>query len=338
MTTIQTALCARLRLLSDFIRLNICSLQSASLDTGKAGVAVALFEASRTLQDEPMENEAYDLLCETLLAQDSNQGMKDGWAGIGFALWYLIHYRFVEADFNELFTDQLQALRQADDQASERSIIRVDDTCLLWHAIGKEERCRRAMNCTARLLTEELELMLAGKRGKMPKVMCSALLAKYLRRCVLITDYKPDDQVMQTYRAIYARGLLRSEESIGFYLAELADHHKESWKVLSEQNLQFGCTPCVTQTQDISEQPIILYRRLQIPDAHAREQAMHTMLTTYVESGQKQLEATLYATCGNAENAATLKGGITRLLLLLCYAIDNERQEKELNRFHYWLI
>ena len=331
---------SRLRLLSDFIRLNICGLQSASFDTGKAGVAVALFETARALQDKAMEDEAYDLLCEALLSKHTGLGMKDGWAGIGFVLWYLIRYRFVEADFNELFADQLQALRQANDQASERSIVRVDDTCLLWHAIGNEERCRRAMNCTARLLTEELELMLARKRGKMPKVMCSALLAKYLRRCVLITNYKPDDQVMRTYRAIYTRGLLRSEESIGFYLAELADHHhkKESWKVSAGQNLQFGCTPCVTQTQDISEQPITLYRRLQIPDAHAREQAMHTMLTTYVESGQKQLEATLYATCGNAENAATLKGGIAQLLLLLCYAIGNERQEKELNRFHYWLI
>lgn len=328
-----------LYLLSDFIRLNACGLQSAGLAMGKAGVAIALFEAARTLQDEAMEDDAYDLLREALLSRHTDLDMQNGWAGIGFALWYLIRYRFVEADFNELFADRLQALRQADDQAPERSIIRTDDTCLLWYATGDEERCRRAMGCTARLLTEELGLTLAGKPGKMPKIMCSALLARYLRRCVLMADYEPDKQVIAIYGEIYERGLLRSEESIGFYLTELADrHHKDSWKALAGKNLQFGHAPCATQTQDISEQPITLYRRLQLPDALERKQAMHAVLTTYVQPKPHQLESTLYATCGNAENAATLKGGIARLLLLLCYMKGHERLEEELNRFHYWLI
>lgn len=339
MTTIQTALCARLHLLSDFIRLSACGLQSAGLATGKAGVAIALFEAARTLQDEAMEDDAYDLLREALLSRHTDLDMKDGWAGIGFALWYLIRYRFVKADFNELFADRLQALRQADDQAQERSIIRTDDTCLLWHATDDKERCRRAMDSTARLLMEEFDLTLAGKQGKMPKVMRSALLAKYLRRCVLMADYEPDKQVIGTYQEIYDRGMLRSEESIGFYLMELADrHHQDSWNVLARKNLQFGYTPCATQTQDISEQPITLYRRMLLPDAYAWEQVMHTALTTYVQPEPHLLESTLYATCGNAENAATLKGGIARLLLLLCYMTGYERLKKELNRFHYWLI
>lgn len=75
-----------------------------------------------------------------------------------------------------------------------------------------------------------------------------------------------------------------------------------------------------------------------LPGAHARKQAMHAALTTYVQPEPHQLESTLYATCGNAENAATLKGGIARLVLLLCYMAGHERLEEELNRFHYWLI
>ena len=69
-----------LYLLSDFIRLNACGLQSAGLAMGKAGVAIALFEAARTLQDEAMEDDAYDLLREALLSRHTDLDMQNGWA------------------------------------------------------------------------------------------------------------------------------------------------------------------------------------------------------------------------------------------------------------------
>ena len=59
--TIPNVFC--LYLLSDFIRLNACGLQSAGLAMGKAGVAIALFEAARTLQDEAMEDDEPTTCC-----------------------------------------------------------------------------------------------------------------------------------------------------------------------------------------------------------------------------------------------------------------------------------
>ena len=65
-----------------------------------------------------------------------------------------------------------------------------------------------------------------------------------------------DKQVIAIYGEIYERGLLRSEESIGFYLTELADrHHKDSWKALAGKNLQFGHAPAPHKRKTSANSP-----------------------------------------------------------------------------------
>lgn len=92
----------------DYILLNTVSVNSSGLYNGKAGISLALFETSRYLNDENIENEAFQLLQESLVAENHDFGFENGLSGIGYVLCYLIKNKFIEADFHEIFGKQYE--------------------------------------------------------------------------------------------------------------------------------------------------------------------------------------------------------------------------------------
>lgn len=93
--------------MADYLLLNAYSVNSSGFYNGKAGVSLALFEVSRLLQDEYLEEHAFELLQEALLSKSEDTGFANGLAGIGFVFHYLINNHFVEADFDEIFGDKM---------------------------------------------------------------------------------------------------------------------------------------------------------------------------------------------------------------------------------------
>lgn len=96
--------------LIDFILLNSNSVNICGLYNGKAGIALALFEAARYLHDDEIENEAFRLLQEALLSKKQDFSFENGLTGIGYALLYLIQNKFVDADFDEIFGTQYKTI------------------------------------------------------------------------------------------------------------------------------------------------------------------------------------------------------------------------------------
>lgn len=94
------------RTLADYVMLNSVATDSTSLYYGRAGMSICLFEASRYLNDEYMENHAFTLLKQVLVNDNNDIRFDAGLSGIGYVLAYLIRNKFVEADFCELFQDQ----------------------------------------------------------------------------------------------------------------------------------------------------------------------------------------------------------------------------------------
>ena len=92
---------ANIRKLIDYTLLNACSINSSGLYNGKAGIALALFEAARYLQDEYIEEQAFDLLQEALVSKTEDISFESGLSGIGYVLLHLIEGEFIEADFDE---------------------------------------------------------------------------------------------------------------------------------------------------------------------------------------------------------------------------------------------
>lgn len=93
------------RNLVDFLLLNAYSMHAAGLMNGKAGVALALFEISRAYRDGRLEEHAFEVL-QAALVDRSDCSFVNGKAGVGYVLDYLIRYRFIEADYDELFKEQ----------------------------------------------------------------------------------------------------------------------------------------------------------------------------------------------------------------------------------------
>ena len=92
--------------ITDYILLNAYSINSSGFYHGKAGVSLALFEVSRLLQDDYLEEHAFELLQESLLYKGEDLGFADGYAGISFVFHYLIDNKFIDADIDELFGEQ----------------------------------------------------------------------------------------------------------------------------------------------------------------------------------------------------------------------------------------
>ncbi len=90
----------------DYLLLNCCSVNSSGLYSGKAGMALALFEAARFLHDDYIEERAFELLQEALITKTEDISLENGLSGIGYVLLYLVHDNFIDADFEELFGDQ----------------------------------------------------------------------------------------------------------------------------------------------------------------------------------------------------------------------------------------
>lgn len=110
-----------IRKLADYILLNAFSVEHSGLYIGKAGMSLALFEASRYLNDEYIEDRAIELLKEALVTKTEDIGFENGLAGIGYVLHYLIKNSFIEADFQELFGTQYETIITAFNQLSKKT-------------------------------------------------------------------------------------------------------------------------------------------------------------------------------------------------------------------------
>lgn len=96
--------------IADYLILNTSSVKSSGLYNGKAGVALALFEAARFLQNGEIENKAFDLFQESLVRPANDYSFENGLSGIGYTLIYLITNKFIDADFNEIFKEQSEKI------------------------------------------------------------------------------------------------------------------------------------------------------------------------------------------------------------------------------------
>lgn len=90
----------------DFLLLSGYAFCTPNLLYGKAGIALALFKAARHLNDETLEDDAFDLFKESLSTNTENCYLDTGKAGIGWALKYLINQRYIDGEYRELYGEE----------------------------------------------------------------------------------------------------------------------------------------------------------------------------------------------------------------------------------------
>ena len=133
-----------IRHFAGYVLLDSCASPSAGFYNGQAGAALALFESARALDDAFLEDEASRLLQEALASKGTDVGFRDGWAGIGFVLAYLIQNRFVDADFDELLGKQANLVYEYMQEGIYKRKYMLRDMALAFFAHFLARQCGRA--------------------------------------------------------------------------------------------------------------------------------------------------------------------------------------------------
>lgn len=232
-----------IRKIVDHILLNACSVNLSGLYNGKAGMALALFESARYLQDEYINEQAVNLLQEALLTKTENVGFEDGLGGIGYVLLYLMHENLVDIDFGDLFGEQHDRILVYAESVKEPScLIRLNyyltEIKLLTLANSKVERVIKAI-----FKAFEFNLYSQFRESKIIHSPCNKtiLLSKF--ECYLKTicdcNYAGySHSLLQGYAELYRSGRIKSSFSVAYYLEKLGLSDKYNDVIVS--NRQYG--------------------------------------------------------------------------------------------------
>lgn len=115
----------RLQQLADYLILNGYSKDLSGLYFGKAGISLVLFEIARALENEWIDDHAFEFMNQSLLSKTTKCDLENGLGGIAYALQYAIDQQFIDAGFDELFGEQMKLLCRNFKEVNKYSIERL---------------------------------------------------------------------------------------------------------------------------------------------------------------------------------------------------------------------
>lgn len=211
----------------DIILSNTCIINAAGLYHGKAGVALALFEASRHLQSEDIENEAYKLFQEALIHSEKDFTFENGLSGIGYALCYLINNNLAKANFDEIFGEKFELIvRSLED--IEKKPDRILNVFQVVYFLSTAKRNDERPQIIIKTILEGLELFLTLQFQDFldlhyvnDKMAVLKIFERYLK-LVNFIDYKHfSHTLIRNYALLYREKKVLSSLTIGYNLGLL---------------------------------------------------------------------------------------------------------------------
>lgn len=228
---------ASIRKIIDEILLNVDSVNSSGLYNGKAGVALALFEVARFLQDEEIEDKAFALFQETLIRNKNDYSFENGLSGVGYVLIYLITNKFIDADFEEILKEQCEMIikdfesidKQPDKLLSSLKIIYFLSVLKDIH----HEDIR--LNQIIEKVFQGVELYLSLQFFDWKNISYinnKAFVLQTLETYLKLIDFSRytnfSNYLMSSYAELYRSGRIASSLPIGYYLDKITKQNKIS--------------------------------------------------------------------------------------------------------------
>lgn len=219
-----------IRKLVDYILLNACSINSSGLYNGKAGIALALFETARYLQDEYIGEQAFDLLQEALISKTDDLSFENGLSGIGYVLLYLMINDFIDADFDELFDKQYEKILSWFEKTKKnpdtmRNAIRIN---YFLNAVKPHRSTDKRIDDMIKSIFEASELYLAIQFFDFKDInyinLKTTVLSKFDTYLEVVFNCKYADYsqvILDNYAVLYREGRLKSSYSSAYYLKKL---------------------------------------------------------------------------------------------------------------------
>lgn len=334
-----------IRQLADFILLNAYSVNSSGFGEGKAGHSLCLFELSAYLQNERMEDHAFDLLQEALLIKSTDISFEYGISGVGFVLLYLINNHFIDAEFDELFGEKRNNINTYTEillrkQSDLTSHLRLTDyfieLCRTQDVDSTKEKklvSELVNGCLKEL--EKKSAHLSVRSGVLSK---SEWLSNYLlllRACYLSAGNGMSDsydmhslyRVQEIYLRLYENHLFKSDYLIGFYLSGLAQRNRSLNRVASLNKERFlaGIVPESMTLKQLTDLAVHLFQDPQYKD---RIDEFSEFLTG---TNKVTFERKLLSLINSGDKKHSFSTGISRLLLF--YTATETRNERIMNLF-----
>lgn len=252
-----------IRNLVEFILQNIEKVSSPGLYNGKAGLSLALFTASKHLQDEHLEDIAFSLLQESLITKNNDNSFENGIAGIGYAILYLIENKYIEADFNEIFEEQYEFLLISL-ACIEKEPLKLLNSLQIIYFLSKVSRIKYKddrVQIIIKKYFEGLELYLTLQFHDFDdiyyinkKYNVLNIYNTYLRLINYSNFNFVSQSLLRDYAALYEKGRILSSLEIGYYLNGIATKYNiKGYEHTIEENISNGIKNIYLDTLSLKE-------------------------------------------------------------------------------------
>ncbi|MDD7304487.1 MAG: lanthionine synthetase LanC family protein [Bacteroidaceae bacterium] len=208
-----------------YVMLNGQLVEDFSFYNGKSGIALSLFEASRFLNDQTIEDYAYDLLSQSLLFQSTDISLETGLAGIGFVLEYLIQNKFIESNPKEIFNEQHEKIVHT---FLQYDVIKmnIDNLASIWPIasylyVSGENRTKKQISSIKEMEMKNLYyLWKKAKSNSENKEYLTEILRGFLKNALFRSEIIPN-VFFQQYTSLVKEGIFRRDVHIQFYMSSI---------------------------------------------------------------------------------------------------------------------
>lgn len=299
-------------ILADYVMLNSVATDSTSLYYGRAGMSICLFEASRYLNDEYMEDYAFTLLKQALVNQKNDIRFDAGLSGIGYALSYLIRNKFVDADFNDLFQIQHSIIvdgfiRQDYENMNLKSLMQQWLLVLYFHYVPCDKasfKIKELHKICIEKFKEEWKAM-RKYTNSVDKELIASLWNIYLKVFPLMSE-QDSYQHIYDYQNLVKDGFLKRDMQSLYYISIIKN------KSFNSTSLKRMVEDYITDFYSIDS----LYLKTLFSNPYISHEIIQTRIHKLFNNVLiKDLEENIISQLGFSSNSATLSFGVSGLVL-----------------------
>jgi len=324
--------------LIDYILLNAYSVGSTGFYNGKAGLSLCLFEMARLRNDERLEEHAFELLQESLLTKNNDISFENGLSGIGFVLLYLINHHFIEADFHELFHENLSKITDTLNCIPEKKQLSNYLNLTLFLSLIPQLQNENTINSfVIDIFTQTESLLLKRfvnwnfKKETIKKEETFNLFENYLKCKSLSHSKDVNNELLEKYAELYQNECIASRLAITYYLSKTdIKNEKALIKELILKNERHGISNIYPEVYMLFERLNLLY----MLDEKNQTKDVEALKTGIFNTKENELEVNILS--GLPVNCfyAGFEQGVARLLLYYAY-VQHRQTKMDYNRFKY---
>jgi hypothetical protein len=330
---------ADIRKLADYVLLNACSVSSTGLYNGKAGLSLCLFEVARVLEDEYIDEQAFELLKEALLSKNTDIGFENGLAGIGFVLIYLIENQFIEADFDEMFGDSFEKimseLKSKEESSNLIPLLNVSYFLNAIRAVKSDKQIflyiRDILGNVEKSLVKQLSAF-TQLHSNQHKNLVLCIVESYLKAAACCPDADFPFALLERYLDLYRKGRIAVSYPTMCYLYEIADRQRTGLFLPTILQGKSDAMKSIYPPVLLLSQKIELLYLFSQDGECVRSRQMAELENGLLEKSGRDLEKSILCAIPANFFIAGYKSGVARLLLHWVYC-QVRQQKMDCSRF-----